>query len=66
MHEKYAALRGNVGLLGQLLGKTIKDHLGDEFLAKIETIRQLSKSSRQGNEEARQTLIDILHGLSDE
>ena len=40
MHEKYAALRGNVGLLGQLLGKTIKDHLGDEFLAKIETIRQ--------------------------
>ena len=66
MHEKYAALRGNVGLLGQLLGKTIKDHLGDEFLAKIETIRQLSKSSRQGNEEARQTLIDTLHGLSDE
>ena len=35
MHEKYAALRGNVGLLGQLLGKTIKDHLGDDFLAKI-------------------------------
>ena len=66
MHEKYAALRGNVGLLGQLLGKTIKDHLGEEFLAKIETIRQLAKSSRQGNEEARQNLLDTLHGLSDD
>ncbi len=66
MHEKYAALRGNVGLLGQLLGKTIKDHLGEEFLAKIETIRQLAKSSRQGNDEARQNLLDTLHGLSDD
>lgn len=66
MHEKYAALRGNVGLLGQLLGKTIKDHLGEAFLAKIETIRQLAKSSRQGNEEARQRLLDTLHGLSDD
>ncbi|MBP8173784.1 MAG: phosphoenolpyruvate carboxylase [Aeromonadaceae bacterium] len=66
MHEKYAALRGNVGLLGQLLGKTIKDHLGEEFLAKIETIRQLAKSSRRGNEEDRQTLLDTLRNLSDD
>ncbi len=66
MHEKYAALRGNVGLLGQLLGKTIKDHLGDAFLAKIETIRQLAKASRKGDEAARQELLDTLHGLSDE
>ncbi|MFC3912612.1 phosphoenolpyruvate carboxylase [Pseudaeromonas sharmana] len=66
MHEKYAALRGNVGLLGQLLGKTIKDHLGDEFLAKIETIRQLAKASRKGDEKARQDLLSILHSLSDD
>ena len=66
MHEKYAALRGNVGLLGQLLGKTIKDHLGEEFLAKIETIRQLAKSSRRGNEDDRQTLLDTLRNLSDD
>jgi len=65
MNDKYAALRGNVGLLGQLLGKSIKDHLGEEFLEKIETIRQLAKSSRQGNEEDRQCLLDTLHNLSD-
>ena len=57
MNDMYAALRGNVGMLGQLLGKTIKEHLGEEFLDKIENIRQLAKSSRQGNEEDRQKLI---------
>lgn len=66
MHEKYAALRGNVGLLGQLLGKTIKDHLGEGFLAKIETIRQLAKASRKGDDKARQELLTMLHGLSDD
>lgn len=45
MNEKYAALRANVGMLGQLLGKSIKDHQGQAFLDKIETIRQLAKSS---------------------
>jgi phosphoenolpyruvate carboxylase len=50
MNEKYAALRANVGMLGQLLGKSIKDHQGQAFLDKIETIRQLAKSSRKGNE----------------
>ncbi|QFI56271.1 phosphoenolpyruvate carboxylase [Aeromonas simiae] len=66
MNEKYAALRANVNLLGQLLGKSIKDHKGQVFLDKIETIRRLAKSSRQGNENDRQTLIDTLQTLSDE
>ncbi len=66
MSDMYAALRGNVGMLGQLLGKTIKEHLGDEFLGKIENIRQLAKSSRQGNEEDRQKLISTLKNLSDD
>ena len=66
MNEKYAALRANVGLLGQLLGKSIKDHKGQAFLDKIETIRQLAKSSRKGNEQDRQSLIDTLQTLSDE
>ncbi|KHE12873.1 hypothetical protein OI71_22585, partial [Aeromonas hydrophila] len=60
MNEKYAALRANVGMLGQLLGKSIKDHQGQAFLDKIETIRQLAKSSRKGNETDRERLLDTL------
>ena len=66
MSEQYAALRGNVNLLGQLLGQTIKDAQGQEILDKVEEIRALSKSSRSGNEDDRQALIDVLHALSDE
>ena len=65
MTEKYANLRGNVGLLGQLLGKSISDHLGESFLEKIETIRQLSKSSRSGNTKDGESLIEVLANLSD-
>jgi len=66
MSEQYAALRGNVNLLGQLLGQTIKDTQGQAILDKVEEIRALSKSSRSGNEDDRQALIDVLHALSDE
>ena len=66
MTEQYANLRSNVSLLGQLLDKSIGDHLGDEFLEKIESIRQLSKSSRAGNESDGETLIDVLTNLSDD
>ncbi|WP_298716782.1 phosphoenolpyruvate carboxylase [uncultured Oceanisphaera sp.] len=63
--DNHAALRANVGLLGQLLGDTIKDHHGQAFLDKIETIRQLAKSARQGNDEDQQQLLDTLKNLSD-
>jgi phosphoenolpyruvate carboxylase len=66
MTEQYANLRGNVNLLGQLLGKSISDNLGPEFLDKIESIRQLSKASRAGNEEDGETLVDELANLSDD
>ena len=49
MNEKYAALRANVGMLGQLLGKSIKDHQGQTFLDKIETIRQLAMCPMSGS-----------------
>lgn len=65
MTEEYANLRGNVSLLGQLLGKSISDHLGESFLEKIETIRQLSKSSRSGNSKDGDRLIEVLANLSD-
>jgi len=66
MTEEYSNLRSNVGLLGQLLGKSIAGHLGEEFLDKIEAIRQLSKSSRAGNHEDGVALIDMLTNLSDD
>ena len=34
MTEEYASLRSNVSLLGQLLGKSISEHLGEEFFSK--------------------------------
>ncbi|GGB39772.1 phosphoenolpyruvate carboxylase [Oceanisphaera marina] len=64
--DNHAALRANVGLLGQLLGDTIKDHHGISFLDKIETIRQLAKSARQGNDDDQQQLLDTLKHLSDD
>ena len=63
--DEHAALRQNVHLMGKLLGHSIENHLGGDFLKKIEQIRQLSKSARSGNTEAHQQLLDLLHGLSD-
>ncbi|MGB5855359.1 MAG: phosphoenolpyruvate carboxylase [Oceanisphaera sp.] len=64
--DNHAPLRANVGLLGQLLGDTIKDHHGQNFLDKVETIRQLAKSARQGNDDDQQRLLDTLKHLSDD
>ena len=64
--DNHAPLRANVGLLGQLLGDAIKDHHGQHFLDKIETIRQLAKSARQGNDQDQEQLLDTLKHLSDD
>ncbi|USD65488.1 phosphoenolpyruvate carboxylase [Vibrio sp. SCSIO 43136] len=66
MNEKYAALKGNVRMLGQLLGNTIQEAHGDAILEKVETIRQLSKSARGGNQEDGTRLIKELESLSDD
>ncbi|TLX50033.1 phosphoenolpyruvate carboxylase [Pseudoalteromonas ruthenica] len=66
MSDQYAALRSNVGLLGQMLGQTIAQALGDSALAKVESIRQLAKTSRGGDEQAREALISELQSLSDD
>ncbi|GAA3545242.1 phosphoenolpyruvate carboxylase [Zobellella aerophila] len=64
--DNHASLRANVNLLGQLLGDTIKSHHGQDFLDKIETIRQLAKSARQGNQEDQDRLLSTLKNLSDD
>jgi phosphoenolpyruvate carboxylase len=62
----YASLRGNVSLLGRILGDTIASAEGDEFLALIERIRGLSKSAREGGKTERAALLEELRGLEND
>lgn len=66
MNEHYSALRGNVSMLGKMLGETIRDALGENMLDSVEAIRKLSKSSRAGNEADRQQLLATLQNLSND
>ena len=66
MTEQYQTLRANVSMLGELLGKTIKQAQGPAMLDKVEQIRQLAKSSRAGSEQDRTKLIATLHALKDD
>ncbi|ENM3852835.1 phosphoenolpyruvate carboxylase [Vibrio cholerae] len=63
MNEKYAALKSNVSMLGRLLGQAIQAADGDVILAKVETIRKLSKSARAGNQADRELLIEEIKNL---
>ncbi|EGR4061263.1 phosphoenolpyruvate carboxylase [Vibrio cholerae] len=63
MNEKYAALKSNVSMLGRLLGQTIQAADGDVILAKVETIRKLSKSARAANQADRELLIEEIKNL---
>lgn len=66
MHHQYESMRQNIHMLGDFLGETIRDAQGNEILELIENIRQLSRNSRDGNEQARQDLLDILAHISTE
>ncbi|MBW4790963.1 phosphoenolpyruvate carboxylase [Pseudomonas tolaasii] len=48
MSDIDARLREDVHLLGELLGNTIREQYGDEFLDKIEQIRKGAKADRGG------------------
>lgn len=62
----YASLKGNVSLLGRILGETIAAAEGDDFLVLIERIRGLSKGAREGDKEQRETLLEELRGLDND
>ena len=61
-----ASLRGNVNLLGRILGDTIASAEGDDFLALIERIRVLSKGAREGGKHEREALLQELRGLDND
>lgn len=66
MIEQYSAMRNNINMLGHLLGETISDAQGSDILQLIENIRVLSKSSRAGDDHARQQLLKTLQNISTE
>ncbi|QIZ78497.1 phosphoenolpyruvate carboxylase [Ferrimonas lipolytica] len=66
MADMYTQLRSNVHLLGTILGDTMEAELGSEFLNRIETVRKLSKASRNGDEHARDQLLKMLGDLHDD
>lgn len=63
MSDRQASLRENVRLLGDCLGESMSNHLGEGFLEKVENIRQLSKDGRQSGDSA--ALIQALEALED-
>ncbi|MGV6806738.1 MAG: phosphoenolpyruvate carboxylase [bacterium] len=64
--ESYSPLRANVRYLGRLLGETISEADGPQFLDKIEQIRRLSKSARAGNASDKKALESILLSLRED
>ncbi|ETI58368.1 phosphoenolpyruvate carboxylase [Marinomonas profundimaris] len=63
MSDRQASLRENVRLLGDCLGESMSNHLGEGFLEKVENIRLLSKDGRQSGDSA--ALIQALEALDD-
>ncbi|MDP5053597.1 MAG: phosphoenolpyruvate carboxylase, partial [Congregibacter sp.] len=55
--------RNNVSLLGSMLGDTMAESHGAEFLGRVERIRLLSKSGSNGDDASWQQLEALLAGL---
>jgi phosphoenolpyruvate carboxylase len=62
--QQYSSLRQNVSMLGRILGDTMSDAAGEDFLQKIEQIRTLSKSARGGDNDDASRLKALLLTLS--
>ncbi len=65
MQQLPEILRDNVRLLGELLGQIFRAHQGEDFFAKVEDIRGISKALAKANEADYQPLIDSLAALED-
>ncbi|OUY06290.1 phosphoenolpyruvate carboxylase [Acinetobacter populi] len=61
-----AALREDVRLLGNFLGDTLKQQVGQELFDQVEQIRKYAKGARDGDAQAEQHLADILQKLQDQ
>lgn len=61
-----ARLREDVHLLGELLGNTIREQRGAEFLDTIERIRKGAKAGRRGSAEGAEQLTSSVDGLGED
>ena len=59
-------LRGDVRLLGALLGRVIADHRGAAFVERIESIRALAKRARRGTSTDWNRLSETLAALPED
>ena len=66
MSDLHNDLRDDVRLLGDCLGETVKQHLGDDFFATLERIRLLSKAGREGDRQAHTALLTQLNQLDEQ
>ncbi|SDT93655.1 phosphoenolpyruvate carboxylase [Halopseudomonas salegens] len=58
-------LREDVHDLGELLGQTIRQHMGDDFFHRIEAIRRGAKQGRRADQAQLQALRELLHEVPD-
>lgn len=61
-----ARLREDVHLLGELLGNTIREQRGADFLDTIERIRKAAKAGRRGSAEGAEQLSSSVANLDDD
>jgi len=65
--EEQAPLRDDIRLLGDLLGKTLKEQVGESFYERVEEIRALSKASRKHmDQDAEHRLHALIRSLDNE
>jgi phosphoenolpyruvate carboxylase len=65
--EDQIELREDVRLLGDLLGKTLREQMGEDFYNHVEEIRSFSKSARKHNDKEAEThLHALIRSLDDE
>jgi len=62
--DTQAPLREDIRQLGEWLGETICEQAGRALFERVETIRKLAKTARQGNSEAQEALHRLLQDLS--
>lgn len=65
MSQSNSLMNDNIAMLGKLLGETIKGALGEGTYERVETIRQLSKASHNGDTQAHDKLVETLQNLPD-
>jgi phosphoenolpyruvate carboxylase len=61
--DAHAPLREDVRLLGEILGGTLKEQVGEHLYHTVEEIRSLAKAARSGDKTAFDTLHQRLAGL---